>query len=193
MAATPSNMLPLGTKAFDFELYDTVSNQKLSLNQAKSKIATIIMFICNHCPYVIHILPELVATAKKYKDLGFEFIAINSNDIEHYPADSPDKMKAIAERYDFSFPYLFDETQAVAKAYQAACTPDFYMFDKNLLCVYRGRFDDSTPGNTHPVTGKELLGAMESIFHGGKINQDQKASIGCNIKWKNKSSENGAS
>lgn len=183
MAKTPSNMIPLGTKAPDFNLLDTVSNKNYSLQELKSEIATVIMFICNHCPYVKHIMPKLCEVAKTYQDKGIKFIAINSNDVISYPDDSPDKMHDEALRSHFTFPYLFDATQEVAKSYQAACTPDFYIFDKNLLCVYRGRFDDATPGNDRPVTGNELCQALEEILTGKPINPEQNASIGCNIKW----------
>lgn len=184
MAETMSNMIPLGTKAPNFELIDTISNQKLSLEQLKSDKATVIMFICNHCPFVKHIESKLVEIAKNYQAKGVAFIAINSNDIENYPDDAPDKMQQTAKKYGFCFPYLFDETQEVAKAYKAACTPDFYIFDKNLLCVYRGRFDASRPNSPIPVTGDELTTALDNLLAGKPINSDQKASIGCNIKWK---------
>ncbi|HSW93685.1 MAG TPA: thioredoxin family protein [Gammaproteobacteria bacterium] len=184
MALTPSTMLPLGTLAPDFNLPDAISGKKLSLEKLKSDTGTIVMFICNHCPYVKHIQTELADIAKKYQAKGFSFIAINSNDIEHYPADSPENMKKEATLHHYSFPYLFDETQMIAKAYQAACTPDFYLFDRNLLCVYRGRFDDSTPGNAVPVTGSDLTAAMDALLENKKISIDQKPSVGCNIKWK---------
>ena len=162
----------------------TLTEKILSLEDVKSDIAIVVMFICNHCPYVKHIQPKLVEVAKKYKDKGINFIAINSNDVENYPADHPTKMKLEAEKHDYPFPYLFDETQTVAKAYQAACTPDFYVFDDNLHCIYRGRFDDSTPGNNNPVTGKELSEVLENILVGKPLHPDQKPSVGCNIKWK---------
>lgn len=184
MALTPSNMLPLGTIAPDFTLVDTVTNQLRSLQELKSDIATVVMFICNHCPYVVHIRDKLVEVANHYQQQGISFIAINANDIKNYPADAPDKMRMDATKYHYSFPYLFDETQEIAKAYQAACTPDFYIFDKNLACVYRGRFDNATPGNHEPVTGKDLSEALDNVLAGNKINPDQKPSVGCNIKWK---------
>lgn len=184
MAVTPSKMIRLGTKASNFKLMDTLTGKFVSLEELKSDIATVIMFICNHCPYVIHIQHELVEVAKKYQKKNVQFIAINSNDVQSYPADSPEKMRIESERNHYSFPYLFDETQEVAKAYQAACTPDFFVFDKNLLCVYRGRFDNSTPGNNNPVTGNELSQALDNILAGKPVDQDQKASLGCNIKWK---------
>ena len=184
MAATPSTMLPLGTVAPDFDLLDACSNKSLSLQSLKSDIATVVMFICNHCPYVKHIESKLVELAAQYQARGMSFIAINSNDVINYPSDSPEHMREVAITNHYSFPYLFDESQNVAKAYQAACTPDFYVFDKDLKCIYRGRFDGSTPGNTIAVTGEDLALALDSVLQGKAILEDQKASIGCNIKWK---------
>lgn len=184
MAETSSSMLPLGTHAPNFKLIDTRTNKLVTLNELKSNIATVVMFICNHCPYVKHIQAKLVTIAKAYQAKGMSFIAISSNDIKDYPADGPDKMHAEATQQGYTFPYLYDETQDVAKAYQAACTPDLYVFDKNLACVYRGRFDDSTPGNRNPVTGKDLSSALDNILVGKSVNPDQKPSVGCNIKWK---------
>jgi peroxiredoxin len=184
MAETPSTMLPLGTKAPLFTLLDTNTAQLVSLDDLQSDVATAIMFLCNHCPYVKHIQTKLAAIAKQYQEQGVSFIAINSNDAKAYPADSPEKMKMEAESHDYTFPYLFDETQSVAKAYQAACTPDFYIFDALLACVYRGRFDDSTPGNNRPVTGKDLTAALDNILANVPVDSEQKPSVGCNIKWK---------
>jgi peroxiredoxin len=184
MAETPSNMLPLGTKAPDFSLPDTVQNRIISLTDVASKTATVIMFICNHCPYVKLIQNKIVEVADSYQKQGISFIAINANDAEKYPADNPDNMKKNAEHLGFSFPYLYDESQEVARAYQAACTPDFYIFDRDLHCVYRGRFDSATPGNGHAVTGNELCNALDALLAGDIIAQDQQASVGCNIKWK---------
>ncbi len=184
MAQTPSTMIPLGTIAPSFTLWDTCSDQMLSLDELKSAKATVLMFICNHCPYVKLILPKLLEVTKQYQAKGIAFIAINSNDALNYPEDSPEKMKQEAKNKQFSFPYLYDETQNVAKAYQAACTPDFYIFDKQLHCVYRGRFDEATPANGINVTGKDLCAAMDNILEGKKVNEDQQASLGCNIKWK---------
>lgn len=184
MALTPSNMLPLGTPAPQFSLPDTVSGQLLSLAELRSKKATVVMFICNHCPYVLHIIDKLCELASAYKKQGIQFIAISANDVEKYPADAPHKMTEFAQKHHFSFPYLFDETQIVAKNYQAACTPDFYIFDEHLLCVYRGRFDDATPGNKNPVTGKELCAALDDLLKNKAIDENQKPSMGCNIKWK---------
>lgn len=184
MAETPSNMLPLGTRAPNFCLYDVRSNKPLALNEIKSPIATVIMFLCNHCPYVKHIRSKLVEIAKVYQAKNICFIAINSNDVTSYPEDSPEQMRIEADKYHFTFPYLYDETQQVAKAYDAACTPDFYVFDKDLRCIYRGRFDASTPGNHHPVTGDDLSQTLDNILAGQPINPNQIASVGCNIKWK---------
>lgn len=184
MALTPSSMLPLGTKAPEFCLLDTRTGKELSLDELKSDIATVIMFICNHCPYVIHIRNKLAEIAQEYQKNGVSFIAISSNDIETRPEDGPEYMKKEAELHHYQFPYLYDDTQEIAKAYQAACTPDFYVFDKNLACVYRGRFDDATPGNGQPVTGKDLTDALDAILAGKEVSTDQKPSHGCNIKWR---------
>ncbi len=169
MALTPSTMLPLGTPAPAFRLIDPVTNQYVSLDEIKSPIATVIFFTCNHCPYVKHIQDKVVETAKKYQDKGVSFVAINSNDATNYPQDNPEAMKAEAATRHFTFPYLYDETQEIAKAYQAACTPDFYIFDRNLLCVYRGRFDGSTPGNNVPVTGSDLSSALDAVLQGNNV------------------------
>ena len=184
MAQTPSNMLPLGTAAPDFKLMDTVSGKMMSLSDLKSKIATVIMFICNHCPYVKHVQGDLVRLAGDYQAQGISFIAISSNDIVAYPEDSPQRMKEVAVQARYPFPYLFDETQEVARVYQAACTPDFYIFDGELRCVYRGQLDDSRPKNNVPVTGKDVRAALDSILRGKAVSVEQKPSIGCNIKWK---------
>lgn len=184
MTLTPSKMIPLGTKAPDFNLLDVMSGKKMSLAQLKSDKATVIMFICNHCPFVQHIQEKLVEVAKKYQAKGIQFIAINSNDIEKYPEDSPEKMKMVAEKFNYPFTYLFDDTQEVAKAYQAECTPDFYIFDKNLACVYHGRFDRATPGRNSPVTGEDICHELDNILAGKSINPNQRPSQGCNIKWK---------
>lgn len=177
-------MLPLGTKAPDFTLYDTVSEKILRLDTLKSDKATVIFFICNHCPFVQHINAALVALANDYQKKDVQFIAINSNDIEKYPEDSPERMQETARKLNYPFPYLFDATQEIAKAYQAACTPDFYIFDKELICVYRGQLDDSRPGNDIPVTGKDIREALDCILADISVSSVQKPSIGCNIKWK---------
>lgn len=184
MADTPSVMVELGTKAPAFTLKDVVSGEQKSLSQLKSDKATVIMFICNHCPFVNHVNKELVRLANDYIPKGISFIAISSNDVENYPQDSPDKMKEVAEEQGYPFPYLYDETQKVAKAYQAACTPDFYIFDGDLNLVYRGQLDDSRPGNSEPVNGKNIRAALDNILTGKPVDENQKPSIGCNIKWK---------
>jgi thiol-disulfide isomerase/thioredoxin len=184
MARTLSNMMPLGTVAPDFKLLDTLSGRDLSLDDLKSDKATVIMFICNHCPFVKHVDEGIVKLAQDYQDKGISFVAISSNDIENYPQDAPDLMKVEAERVGYSFPYLFDESQEVAKAYQAACTPDFYIFDGNLKCVYRGQMDDSRPGNALPVTGNDIRQALEALLSNQAVSEDQKPSLGCGIKWK---------
>ncbi len=184
MALTPSNMLPLGTVAPDFNLPDTVTDKNIGLKDIESTKGTVIMFICNHCPYVIHIQDEIANMAREYSEKGISFVAISSNDVENYPADSPEKMKERAKELDFNFPYLYDETQEVAKAYMAACTPDFYVFDENLKCVYRGRMDEATPGNGKPVNGQDLRLAMDAVIAGTSISEEQFPSMGCNIKWK---------
>ena len=184
MAETPSNMIPLGTIAPDFELFDTVSKNKRTLTELKSPKGTVIMFLCNHCPYVKLIQSALVSTAREYQDKGIHFIAISSNDATTYPQDGPDKMHDEAKNNHYTFPYLYDDTQEIAKKYQAACTPDFYVFDKDLKCIYRGRFDDATPGNGKPVTGKELKSALDNHIAGKPVDINQHPSVGCNIKWK---------
>lgn len=184
MARTPSNMLPLGTSAPNFTLPDTVSGLVFSLSQLKGKKGTVIMFICNHCPFVKHVNTQIAQLAIDYKSKGIACIAISSNDAEHYPDDSPHLMKLNALKQGFIFPYLYDETQDVAKAYDAACTPDFYLFNGTLTLVYRGQLDDSRPGNGLPVTGKDLRNALNNVLENKAVSQHQKPSIGCNIKWK---------
>lgn len=185
MARTPSNMLPLGTHAPDFKLLDTVSGDTLSFHQIQSDQGAVVMFICNHCPFVKHVFSGIVELANNYQSKGFGFVAISSNDVENYPDDSPELMAKVAQEESFSFPYLYDETQQVARAYDAACTPDFYIFDKNQKLVYRGQLDDSRPENGIPVTGKDMRSALDSILNHTEISATQKPSIGCNIKWKN--------
>ncbi len=182
--AETSNMMPLGTIAPDFTLPNPVTGETATLQGLKSDTATVIMFICNHCPYVKHLNGEIVKLAKDYQPKGVSVIAINSNDVNNYPEDAPEKMKEVAQQVGYSFPYLYDETQEVAKAYQAACTPDFYVFDKDLKCAYRGRLDGATPKNNVPVTGEELRAALDAILAGQPVNSDQKPSMGCSIKWK---------
>ena len=184
MAATPSTMMPLGTIAPDFTLPNTVTGEMVSLQDLKSDVATMVMFICNHCPYVKHIDAQLIKLATDYKSKGVSFIAISSNDVENYPDDSPEKMKEVALELGYPFPYLYDETQEVAKAYQAACTPDFFLFDKDLKCVYRGQLDGSRPKNDTLVTGEDMRAALDAVLAGQPVNPKQIPSIGCNIKWK---------
>ena len=184
MAATPSTMMPLGTIAPTFELPDTVSGKVMSLSELKGEKATLVMFICNHCPYVLHINDELVRIANDYQPKGVFFIAISSNDAVNYPQDGPELMKVQAEKVGYPFPYLYDESQDVAKAYDAACTPDLFLFDGELKCVYRGQFDNSRPNTNLPVTGKDLRIALDNLLSGEKISEQQIPSIGCNIKWK---------
>lgn len=177
-------MIDLETKAPDFKLLDTVTGKPYDLKETKNSKATVIMFICNHCPYVKHVILELVKLAKDYQSKGIAFIAINANDAIAYPEDAPKKMTQLAKQLGFSFPYLYDETQSIAKAYQAACTPDFFIFNKNLLCVYRGQLDGSRPGNKIPVTGKDIRSALDNILQGKPVSPQQQPSMGCNIKWK---------
>jgi thiol-disulfide isomerase/thioredoxin len=184
MALTESNMLPLGTKAPDFKLPDAVFGELVSLDNYKSEKATVIMFICNHCPYVIHVNPEIVKLANEYILKGISFIAISSNDAERYPDDAPDKMKETALVEGYSFPYLYDESQDVAKAYHAACTPDFYVFDADLKLVYRGRLDNSRPKTDIQLTGNDLRAALDAVLAGKSVQEKQYPSMGCNIKWK---------
>lgn len=184
MALTESNMLPLGTKAPDFKLPDTVSGNELNLSDIASDKATVIMFICNHCPYVIHVNPEIKRVSDDYLAKGVKFVAISSNDVNNYPDDSPYKMTKLAKAENFNFPYLYDETQEVARAYDAACTPDFYVFDGDLKLAYRGRIDDSRPGTGTKLTGKDLRAAIDAVLTGEKVSERQYPSAGCNIKWK---------
>ena len=184
MSYTQSKMLELGTKAPDFTLPDTVSGQTMSLSELTSDKATVIMFLCNHCPYVIHVNEEIVRIVEAYKNKGVAFIGISSNDAVNYPQDGPDKMKIHAQKTGYDFPYLFDESQEVALAYDAACTPDFYVFDENLELAYRGRIDDSRPGNNIPLSGKDLRAALDAVLAGEEVNKTQYPSGGCNIKWK---------
>ena len=184
MARTPTVQLALGYKAPDFQLTDVVTNQLRSYADVKGKHGTVVMFICNHCPFVVHVMDELIRMANDYKAQGIGFVAISSNDVENYPDDSPEKMKELAQSKEFPFSYLYDETQNVAKAYFAACTPDFSVFNGDDDCVYRGQLDDSRPGNSEPVNGKDLREVLNALVDGTEITKDQKPSIGCNIKWK---------
>ncbi|HWF18114.1 MAG TPA: thioredoxin family protein [Verrucomicrobiae bacterium] len=183
MSLTPSTMLPLGTAAPDFRLPDT-NGKIVSLADFKNAPALLVMFICNHCPYVKHIRLGLAQLGRDYQSKGVGIVAINSNDTANYPADCPAKMKEEAKSAGYMFPYLFDETQNVAKVYRAACTPDIFLFDAGQKLVYRGQFDDSRPGNGKPVTGQDLRAALDAVLRGQPAPTDQKPSIGCNIKWK---------
>jgi peroxiredoxin len=177
-------MLPWGTLAPDFHLPDAVSGRTVALGDFAQKPALVVMFICNHCPYVKHIQAGLAAFARDYQAKNVGVVAISANDVADYPEDSPAKMKAVAKAAGYTFPYLVDETQAVAKAYRAACTPDLYLFDRDRKLVYRGQFDDSRPGNGQPVTGADLRAACDAVLAGRAPAAAQKPSIGCNIKWK---------
>jgi peroxiredoxin len=183
MALTPSTMLPLGTAAPDFQLPDT-NGKMVSLADYKNAPALLVLFICNHCPYVKHIRKGLAQLARDYAPKGVGIVGISSNDVANYSEDSPARMKEEAKSAGYIFPYLYDETQAVAKAYRAACTPDIYLFDKNHKLVYRGQMDDSRPSNGQPVTGKDLREALDAVLAGKAVSPNQKASVGCNIKWK---------
>lgn len=184
MAITPSNMIPLGTQAPNFSLKDVVSGEEKSLQQMKGGRATLVMFICNHCPYVKHILPALAQLTTDYLSKSVSFVAISSNDVQQIPEDGPEYMRQLVKDYDLQFPYLYDETQDVAKLYDAACTPDFFLFDENLKLVYRGQFDDSRPSNKVPLSGNHLRTAINAVLAGEIVSPFQRPSIGCNIKWK---------
>jgi peroxiredoxin len=183
MAVTASEMLPLGTSAPDFSLPDT-TGKMVSLNDFREAKALLVIFMCNHCPFVKHILEGLVVLIKEYLAKGCIVVGINSNDVVNYPEDSPEMMAKLATEAGFTFPYLYDETQEVAKAYRAACTPDFFLFDSDKTLVYRGQMDDSRPGNGIPVTGADLTAAINAVLKGKQGSEEQKPSIGCNIKWK---------
>lgn len=184
MARKESNEFKIGKKAPDFTLINTVNNLKLSLTKAKGEKGTVIMFICNHCPFVIHVNNELIKMANEYLAKGIGFIAISSNEIENYPQDGPKFMKQVATDLKYPFPYLFDETQEVAKEYDAACTPDFYVFDENLKTVYHGQLDDSRPGNGKLVTGKDIRSSLSNLLENKAVIENQKPSVGCGIKWR---------
>jgi thiol-disulfide isomerase/thioredoxin len=184
MAATPSVMIPLGSTATGFKLPDVVSGKEVSLENLKGKKGTVIMFICNHCPYVKLLNSEIVKVANEFIPQGINFIAISSNDVAQYPDDGPAQMKQVAADLKYPFPYLYDESQDVAKSYDAACTPDFYTYDADLKLVYRGQFDDARPSNGKTPTGKDLRAALTAIVEGSRVSESQLPSIGCNIKWK---------
>jgi len=184
MARTASTMLPLGTKAPDFQLLDVVSGKTISLDTFAAKKGLLVMFICRHCPFVKHVQGELAKIGRDYapKDLGI--VAISANDAENYPDDAPDSLKEMAEQLGFNFPLCYDQTQETAKAYTAACTPDFFVFDANQELFYRGQLDDSRPGNEEPVNGKDLRAALDAVLASQSASPQQKPSLGCNIKWK---------
>lgn len=184
MALTPSTMLPLGTQAPNFQLPDVVSGKTISLDTFTGKQALLVMFICRHCPFVKHVQAELAQIGKDYADSDVGIVAISANDAANYPGDAPDKLKEMAAELGFTFPFCYDETQETAKAYTAACTPDFFLFDANQQLVYRGQLDDSRPSNNQPVTGQDLRAALDAVLAHSAVNSDQKPSIGCNIKWK---------
>lgn len=177
-------MIPLGSSAPDFRLPDTVSGKTVGLAELKSNVATVVMFICNHCPFVKHINSELVRLGKDYREKGVSLVAISANDAKNYPDDSPEKMKQAALQLGYPFPYLYDESQQVARAYDATCTPDFFVYDKNLNLAYRGQLDDSRPDSGIPVTGADLRKALDALVIGTPVSADQKPSVGCNIKWR---------
>jgi peroxiredoxin len=184
MALTPSTMLPLGTKAPDFQLPDVVSGETISLDTFAGKQALLVMFICRHCPFVKHVQTQLAQIGKDYANSDVSIVAISANDAANYPDDAPDKLKEMAKELGFTFPFCYDESQETAKAYTAACTPDFFLFDADRKLVYRGQLDDSRPGNNEPVTGKDLRTALDAVLASQTVTPDQKPSIGCNIKWK---------
>jgi len=184
MALTESNEFKIGTKALDFTLINTIDDKFYALQDLKGDKGTVIMFICNHCPFVIHVNKELVKLANDYKTKGINCIAISANDIDNYPQDAPHLMKQLAKNENYPFPYLYDETQEVAKSYDAACTPDFYIFDENLQSIYHGQLDDSRPGNGKPLTGKDIRNALNNLLDNKPVLKSQKPSVGCGIKWK---------
>ena len=183
MVRTASTMLPLGTRAPDFTLTNT-DGQSVSLSDFRDKKTLVIIFMCNHCPYVKHVAPELTRVSNEYMSKGVGFIGISSNDVVAHPEDSPEMMKAEAAKQGYTFPYLYDADQSVAMAYHAACTPDIFVFDSSQLLVYRGQLDDSRPKTDKPLTGKDLRSALDCILAGKSVPSEQRPSIGCNIKWK---------
>ena len=183
MTRTASTMLPLGTVAPDFHLPDTEGNH-VSPEDYKESPALLVIFMCNHCPFVKHILDDLVDLLPEYQAKGVAVVAINSNDVESFPEDHPERMARLSKEKGFTFPYLYNETQDVAKVYHAACTPDFFLFDAERKLVYRGQMDDSRPGNNIPITGADLRAALDAVLEGRDVPAEQRPSIGCNIKWK---------
>jgi len=185
MAETFTINIPLGYPAAEFNLIDTLSGKSVNFNDIKGEKGTLVIFICNHCPFVIHVIDELVQIGLDYQKKGIGVVAISSNDVESYPQDSPALMKVFGLKHKFPFPYLYDESQSVAQSYQAACTPDYNLFDSNNQCVYRGQLDRSRPGNNYPVDGKDLRKALDKLVVGELPDSNQTPSSGCNIKWKN--------
>ncbi len=183
MVDTPSTMVPLGTEAPAFRLADA-EGKITSIDDFKGSPALLVVFLCNHCPFVKHVLPHFVGLAREYQRRGVGIVGISANDVESYPDDAPEKMAKLSRTMGFTFPYLYDESQQVAKAYGAACTPDFYLFDRDRRLVYRGQMDDSRPSNRRPVTGNDLRAALDAVLDGRPVFGDQKPSVGCNIKWK---------
>ena len=184
MALTHSTMLALGTTVPDFDLPDVVSDERIRPGQFAGKKGLLVMFICRHCPYVVHVQHELGRLGRDYAGKSLGVVAISSNDVDNYPDDHPDRLRVMARELEFTFPYCYDESQAVAKAFTAACTPDFFLFDKTQKLVYRGQLDDSRPGNGKPVTGKDLRAAIDAVLAERPVSRDQRPSAGCNIKWK---------
>jgi peroxiredoxin len=184
MALTPSTMLPLGTPAREFELPEVRTGERISLKNFSEKQALLVLFICAHCPYVVHVRDELARIGLDYASAGLGVVAISSNNAEAYPDDAPEKLAEMAEKLSLNFPLCHDETQEVAKAYTAACTPDIFLFDAQRKLAYRGQLDESRPGNGVPVTGRNLRSAIDAVLAGKQVDPDQKPSVGCNIKWK---------
>jgi len=183
MVMTASTMLPLGTQIPPFELPD-IDGKTVSVSDFDSADALLVVFMCNHCPFVKHIIDDFAALAKEYRDRGVAVVGINSNDVDNYPEDRPEMMAKLAEEKGFTFPYLYDASQAVAQTYRAACTPDFFVFDRQRELVYRGQMDDSRPGNDVPITGSDLRAALDAVLAGEPVADEQRPSMGCNIKWK---------
>jgi peroxiredoxin len=185
MSTEPTTLLPLGAIAPEFSLTDTVSGKTVALSDVKAPAATVVMFICNHCPYVKHVQSQLVQLVNDYKSKGVGFAAISANDVVAYPEDGPEAMKETAQRLSYPFPYLYDESQAVARSYTAVCTPDMFVFDRNLKLAYRGQLDDTRPNSGVPSTGKDVRAALDALIAGKPVSTVQKPSVGCSIKWKN--------
>jgi len=184
MALKESTMLALGTSMPDFALSDVRSQEIINSETFQNKSALLVMFICRHCPYVVHVQEELTKLAQDYQDKDLGILGISSNDVSGYPADAPPRLQEMAEKLGWQFPYCYDETQAVAKAFTAACTPDFFLFDRQRHLVYRGQLDESRPGNGKPVTGQDLRAALDAVLSGQPVTSQQRPSAGCNIKWK---------